>query len=201
MCLSRYLPRSCVFYHGYCQPGQSQSKQAKLLRRAHYCWAQGSHGHRSPEKTVSTHQAPRAQGRAHGGRTRRGSIAKSQASTITLLNSERPVAVVTEAARPACRKPWACTPRTCAACSPGTATHVLVRTPQAHCSPELHLGGVTSVVWVTYLGQTDFVYISPEVTRNQGSQSSLLAANPSGQDWVSPEDLLYKQAGSTGALA
>lgn len=56
-------------------------------------------------------------------------------------------------------------------------------------------------MWVTYLGQTDFVYISPEVTGKQGSQSSLLAANSSGRDWVSPEDLLYKQAESTGSLA
>lgn len=57
-------------------------------------------------------------------------------------------------------------------------------------------------MWVTYLGQTDFVYVSPEVTRNQGSQSSLLlAANSLGRGWVSPEDLLYKQAGGTGSLA
>jgi hypothetical protein len=57
-------------------------------------------------------------------------------------------------------------------------------------------------MWVTYLGQTDFVYISPEVTPNQGPQSLLLlSANSSGREWVSPEDPLNKQAGSTGSLA
>lgn len=71
----------------------------------------------------------------------------------------------------------------------------VLKAPHNHCFTTLNLDGVISVVWVSYLGHRDLVSISPQVTQHLGSQNSLLlVAHSSGRDWMSPEDLPWKQA-------